>query len=528
MPEIQVLEKVRKFITPGKIGKPLKVLFVATEVAPFAQVGGIGQVMFYLPKALRKLGVDARVFMPKYALIDEEKDPLMQVFERLKVHTQDSSKPFLICNVKYFENEREPVYFLENQEYYELRANVYGYSDDHVRWALLSLGALEFILQNSKLAANGKNGQAGWVPDIIHCNDWHTGLIANYLKTVFAKNPILSEIATVFTIHNINFQGMFDHKNVSELDFDDGKSPIPSFFDNRLSKINFMRRGIIYSDLVNTVSETYSREILTPQYGEGLEGLLQELRSKLFGVPNGLDYQAFNPATDNLLVANFDINSIEKKSENKKSVQKEFSLPPDPQVCLLSYVGRLDSQKGIELIINVIPKILRDFGVQFVAIGGGALGFKEALEQIQKKFPSQVGLHLYPNFTLPRLVFGGSDIFLAPAKFEPAGLTQLEAMRYGAVPVVRATGGLGDTVEDINLETGTGTGFVFKQFDPFAFHAAIVRAITLWQIKSAWDKIVKSAMSVDFSWEASAESYIKLYTRAIDFAKGVFEKVEEY
>jgi len=522
-----VLKKVQELISPAEGEKPLKVLFVATEASPFAQVGGVGQVLFYLPRALRKLGVDARIFIPKYGIIEEEKYQLETIFERLKVPTGDPHKPVLICNIKYQEKETGiPTYFLENMEYYEWRANVYAYSDDHIRWALLNRGALEFIHELAKVRK--KSVVERWVPDVIHCNDWHTGLIPNFIKTVYFKDPLISQIASVFTIHNIHFQGMFDHRNVSAMEFDDGKSPIPSFFDKRLAQLNYMRRGIIYADVVNTVSETYSREILTPQYGEGLDGLLLELRSKLFGIINGLDYEAFDPATDKLLVANFDKDSISKRSENKKAIQKEFGLPQDKDICLLGTVGRLDQQKGIELIIKILPPLLSNFPVQFVLIGGGDLSYKSDLEDIKKKFPDQVGLHLLPNFTLPRLVFGGSDIFLMPCLFEPAGLTQLEAMRYGAVPVVRATGGLADTVEDVDIEKQTGTGFVFKPYDPFAFYGTVVKAITLWHNKDFWQSLIRRAMEVDFSWNKSAENYIKLYQRSLDFLAGKFERGEEY
>jgi len=522
-----VLKKVQELISPAEEKAPLKVLFVATEASPFAQVGGVGQVLFYLPRALRKLGVDARVFIPKYGIIEEEKYQLETIFERLKVPTGDPHKPVLICNIKYQKEETNiPTYFLENMEYYEWRANVYAYSDDHIRWALLNRAALEFVEELSK--TRRKTILEHWVPDVIHCNDWHTGLIPNFIKTVYAKNPVISQIASVFTIHNIHFQGMLDHRNVTEMEFDDGKSPIPSFFDKRLAQLNYMRRGIIYADAINTVSETYSREILTPRYGEGLDGLLLELRSKLFGIPNGLDYEAFDPSTDNLLVANFDKDSISKRSENKKAIQKEFGLPQDKEMCLLGTVGRLDQQKGIELIIKVLPQLLSNFPVQFVLVGGGDLTYKSALEDIQKQFPDQVGLHLLPNFTLPRLVFGGCDIFLMPCLFEPAGLTQLEAMRYGAIPVVRATGGLADTVENVDIEKKTGTGFVFKQYDPFAFYGTVVKAITLWHNKEFWQDLTRRAMEVDFSWDKAAENYLRLYQRSLDFLAGKFTKGEEY
>lgn len=538
MPEVAVFDKVKKLISSERTeADKLKVLFVSAEASPFAQVGGVGQVVFYLPKALRKLGVDARVFIPKYGTIDEKKYSLELIYQGLKVPTDDPEKPSLICNVKYYQNEGVPTYFLENREYYELRANVYGYSDDHIRWALLCRGVLEYIDKAARAKINGEANseekspavrQLEFVPDIIHCNDWHTALVPNYVKTAYSKNLAISKIVQVFTIHNLYFQGMIDPANSSQLDFDDGKSQIPSLFDPRLAKLNFAKRGIIYADIVNTVSETYSREILTEEFGKGLHSLLLELRSKLFGIVNGLDYASFNPATDNLLLANFDKDTTAKRAENKKAVQREFSLPVDDGICMLAAVGRLDHQKGIDLIIDVLPKILRDFKVQFVLVGGGDSGFREALEAISKKFPAQVGLHTYPNFTLPRLVYAGADIFLMPSRFEPAGLTQLEAMRYGSVPVVRFTGGLGDTVEDVDLEKNSGTGFVFRPFDSFAFYGAVVRAITLWQIKSVWGEIVKRAMSADFSWDTTAENYLKLYYKAQDLASGKFTTIGKF
>lgn len=494
---------------------------MAAEVHPFAQVGGVGQVLFYLPRALRKLGIDARVFMPKYGIIEEEKYQFERLIERLKIPTGDLSNPHLISNILYLENSEVPTYFLENMEYYEWRANVYAYTDDHIRWALLCRGVLEFLRESYK---RKRNSHEPWLPDIIHCNDWHTALVPNYLRTVYGKNSVLENVATVFTIHNIHYQGMFDHKNVSELDFDDGKSEIPAFFDPRLAKINYMRRGVIYADAINTVSETYAREILTPDYGEGLDGLLLELRSKLFGILNGLDYEVFDPITDSLLAANFDVLSIDRRVENKIALQKEFSLPQDEKVPMIGMVGRLDSQKGVDLAISILPQLLRDFNIQFVAVGGGDLSYKNSLEQIKKKFPEKVGIHLLPNFTLPRLVFGGADIFLMPSRFEPSGLTQLEAMRYGAVPVVRATGGLGDTVLDVDLKKEEGTGFVFKPYDPWALYGALVRALTCFEMKDIWYELVRRAMSADFSWTKSAENYLKLYRRARDFAQGKFER----
>mgnify|MGYP001613369937 CR=1 FL=1 len=266
-----------KIFSTNKKSRPLKILFVGSEVAPFVKVGGLGEVLHALPKALAELGHDLRTMIPKYASINEEEFPMTVILEGLGVPNSGSED--IICNVKKYTNGDGLVnYFLENQEYYEKRGSVYGYDDDPARWALLSRGSLEFIRHNE------------WKPDIIVANDWQGGLIPNYMKCEYAKDPIISKIASTFIIHNIYYQGMFDHKYISELDYDDGQSQIPSITDPRLLKMNFMRRGIRYADVINTVSPSYAREITTPEYGELLDPLLQERRSRLFGILNGINY----------------------------------------------------------------------------------------------------------------------------------------------------------------------------------------------------------------------------------------------
>jgi starch synthase len=394
-------------------------------------------------------------------------------------------------------------------EYYEKRANVYGYSDDPLRWVLLSRGALEFLRQN-------KSAEGGWQPQIIHCNDWQTGSVPNYLRTFYNKDKNLLPLSTIFTIHNLMYQGMFDHRTVSELDFDDGRSQIASFFSKRLDKQNFVRRGIIYSDVVNTVSETYAKEILTPEYGEGLDRLLLEVRSKLYGVVNGINYDEFNPATDKLLDTNYDINHLGKRVQNKLALQREFDLPEDEKAFAVGVVGRLSTQKGFDLLLEVLPHFLKEFkDAQFFQIGGGDGQFVDLLKKIKKDFPKQVGIHPLPNFTLPRLIFSGCDVVPFPSRFEPCGIVQLEAMRYGAVPIVRATGGLKDTVEDFDPRENTGTGFVFEDYKIWPLFAKLVQSYGLFQHPRIWKDLQKRAMRADFSWEASAKKYVELYRKAI-------------
>jgi starch synthase len=485
----------------------LKILIVAPEASPYANVGGIARVIAHLSLALARLGHDVRIFMPKFGFIDEEKYPMDKVINGLKVPTgapEGEGDPFLICNVKtHTPPIGVPAYFLENMEYYEKRANVYGYSDDSLRWALLSRGAIEFI----------KMG--GFVPDVVHTNDWQTGLLPNYLRSVYDRDKKLLDICTVFTIHNLHYQGMFDHRNISELDFDDGRSEIASFFDERLTKQNFLKRGVLFSDVVSTVSETYSREILTPAYGECLEKLLLEVRSKIFGITNGIDYDEFNPATDPNLANNYDARNLADRYRNKVALQKEFGLKEDPSIPIIAAEGRLDAQKGLDMTVEPLSKILSMYDVQFIALGGGDLGIADALRSLKNKFPDKVGLHLMPNFALPRLIFAGSDIMLFPSRFEPCGLVQMEGMRYGAVPVARMVGGLVDTVKNFDAAKDTGCGFTFKDFDPWQFFGSLIRALEVYNNKEVWEKLVKRCMEQDFSWETSAARYTELYYKAV-------------
>jgi starch synthase len=486
------------------VPEKLKVLMVATEAVPYVSVGGAGSVIAHLSKALVKIGHDVRVFIPKFGFIDEEKFPMDMVIEGLKVPTGDEGTPELICNVKSLNSVTGVTfYFLENQEYFEKRANVYGYNDDPTRFLLLSRGAIEFIRTKT------------FVPNIVHCNDWHTGALPNFLNSIYKKDPILERIRSVFTIHNLAFQAVFDHKHVSELDSDDGTSEIASFFSPRVNTQNFMKRGIINADAVNTVSKSYAREILTQEYGEGLDKILLALKSKLFGIVNGLDYEEFDPASDSMIETNYDINSLNRRGVNKKALQKEFGLTVDENALLLGFVGRLDYMKGVDMAVQVLQNAMREYNIQFVQVGGGEWSIVEALEKLKENFPNKVGIHPYPNFTMPRSLFAGCDCILSPSKFEPCGIVQIEAMRYGAVPIVRNVGGLSDTVENFDSLKRTGNGFVFNEFSEYSLYGQIVRAYEIFKNKTLWKKLQTNGMSSDFSWEYSASEYVKLYERAI-------------
>jgi starch synthase len=500
------------------VAKPIKVLFVSAEITPFSSVGGLAQVAYFLPSALKKRGVDIRVFTPKYGSIDNALLQIQDVVQGLKVPTgEDANSPHpaeLICNVKILKNPKKDdpiIYFLENMEYYEKRANVYNYSDDHIRFGLLSRAAIEFILNSD------------FLPDIIHVNDWHTGYLPNYLRTAYKENKQLQKITTVFSVHNL-YQGVFDFDHASEMDFDDGKGELAPFFGNRFFKQNALKRGVIYSNLVNTVSQTYSRELLTETYAPKLHNLFRELRSKFFGTLNGLDYKNFDPQYDKLIKKNYSRSNLSARQENKVDLQKDFNLEISQHTPLLSIVGRLDDQKGLDLVMETIEFILSEFKVQLVVCGPGDNKYRDFFIDLEKNYPGMVGTQLMFDATLPRKIYAGADMILIPSRYEPGGIVALEALRYGCVPIVRATGGLADSVVDYDPTMSTGTGFSFKTYSEMSLLATVVRALETYKDKETWQKIVKRAMAQDFSWDKSANKYKELYQKAIEFHLGETEQ----
>jgi len=492
----------------------LKVLFVCAEVAPFSSVGGLSQVAYFLTRALKNLGVDIRIFTPMYGTVDPAQYPTKIVIASLKVPTGEqppssNQHPCEIeCSVQMYQPTKNavPVYFLMNEEYYQKRSNVYNYSDDHVRFGLLSRAALEFAKVSD------------FIPDVIHTNDWHTGYLIDMLRhdDRYKKSAKLKKIATILSVHNI-FQGMYDFANAGEMDFDDGKSLLDSFFSERFIKQNSLKRGIMYADVVNTVSETYVHELLEAEYGAGLENLFRELRGKLYGILNGLDTADFNPTTDKIIKQQYSKKNLDLREINKADLQKHFGLEVNAKIPLLSFVGRLDAQKGLRLLSTELEFIIEELGAQFIIVGSGDQSFHELFTELEKKYPGKVGVHLMRDFILPRKVFAGADMILIPSKYEPGGIIAVEAMRYGCIPIVRATGGLADSVVNYDPQTDIGYGFTFKKFTPESLLTAVVRAIETFKNPPRWKKIVQRSMSVDFSWKKSAEQYLKLYQRAREF-----------
>jgi starch synthase len=512
----------------------VKILFVSAEVAPFVSVGGLSQVMYFLPRALTKLGHDVRSFTPKYGTMEttskEGKSWRMQMeYEGLKVPieanvtsnsslTQDK-KDFLVCNVKSYNDKRRKIraYFLENREYYELRANVFGYMDDHIRFALLSKGCLEWLFQLKHAHAQASTGDT-WFPDIIHCNDWHSAFLVELARKDKRYKQLFSKTAIVMTVHNFAYQGNYDYRYATKELKDDGSKPLVSLLSPKLQTQNSLLRGLLYADVINTVSPTHAVEVLTPEYAEGLDAALERVRGKLTGILNGLDTDEFDPATDPMIKARYSEKTFQKaRRENKLELQKAFMLPEDVTRPLFAFSGRLSSQKGLDIMLDALPHVFdHRKDVQVIVLGGGDDRYRNELKELQKLYPDQLGLHLQPDFRLPRKLFAGSDFFLVPSSYEPGGIVALEALRYGTVPIVRRTGGLNDIIMDFNPAKATGNGFSFIERDKYALFGAMIEALTIYKQPMLWKKLVANCLACDFSWENVAKHYDTWYRQVLE------------
>ncbi|MBP9719051.1 MAG: glycogen synthase [Candidatus Levybacteria bacterium] len=510
----------------------MKILLVTAEVAPYVSVGGLSQVMYFLPNALIKRGHDVRIFTPKYGAMDayeqnKNKWKLEMVMEGLSVKTcsddvkgkqkKEQYKEELVCNVKMHQSKKKSplVYFLENREYYELRANVFGYADDHIRFALLSKGCLEWLFAAYQIDKDT------WWPDIIQCNDWHTGYLIELAKQDSRYKNLFAKTAIIYTIHNFSFQGNYDFRYAKDGEKDIGTTPLDSFFTPEFQRQNALLRGMQYADAINTVSPTHAVEVLTKEYSEGLDMILLKSRGKLIGILNGLDTKEFNPATDLIIKINYDEKTFSKaRRENKMELQSLFSLEKNATRPLLAIAGRLSQQKGWDILLEMLPRLFEHRqDVQLIILGGGDHSYREKVQKLHETYPDRVGIHLYADFRLPRKIFAGADMMLMPSSFEPGGIVALEALRYGSVPVVRRTGGLNDVIQDFNPNTGKGNGFSFVKKDSWALFAAVVEALTIFKQPTLWKKVVYNCMIADFSWEHAAKEYEKWYIQILEEKK---------
>ncbi|MCP4538925.1 MAG: glycogen synthase [Chloroflexi bacterium] len=478
--------------------KPLKILFLAAEAVPFAKVGGLADVAGSLPQAVKALGHDVRLMMPRYGTIRSDQFPMEKTGGPISVPVGPEKERIHLIRSMTGEEIQVPVYLIWNDLYFSSRDRVYGFEDDAQRFTVFgraALAALELL---------------DWKPDVIHANDWHTGIVPAWLNTDGRRDSFYRDIATLFTIHNLTYQGITGRLILTFAQMEDVKH----LAVEQPGTVNWMAQGIAHADLINTVSKQYAQEILTPEMGMGLDPLLTERKKQLFGIVNGIDYEQWNPATDDDIPHGFDVNGLDRRIANKTALQQQARLPVRSEIPLVGMVTRLDHVKGMDLMEPVLEWLL-EREAQFVLLGTGEPKYHEMFEQIQARFPNRMRAFLKFDEVLARRIYAGADMFLMPSGVEPCGLGQLIAMRYGCVPVVRATGGLADTVADYTAKRGRGTGFTFTDYGSEACIDALERALKAYDDKHAWRRMQQRGMSVDFSWSASAEEYVKLYRRAI-------------
>ncbi|WP_040207528.1 glycogen synthase GlgA [Neobacillus jeddahensis] len=471
----------------------MKILFAVSECVPFAKSGGLADVAGSLPKELKSQGTDIRVILPKYGTISEE---YKQKMVKVKEFTVPVGWRNQYCGIEELTHQGITYYFIDN-EYYFKRQNLYGYFDDGERFAYFNRAVLETL------------AQLNFFPDVLHCHDWHTAMIPFLLRTEYYKRSGYGLIRTVFTIHNLQFQGIFPKEVLGDLlglDYQSFDAGHVEFFGN----INFMKGALVAADKITTVSPTYMEEIQTPVYGEKLDGLLRQRKEDLVGIVNGIDEDFYNPAIDPLIYQTYKPETYEQKTINKKEIQKRFGLPQSTGTPLLVMISRLTRQKGLDLVKCVLREILQE-DIQVIILGTGDYEYEEQLRQAARIYPEKLKVHTGFNEELAHKLYAAADMFLMPSQFEPCGLGQLIAMKYGAIPIVRETGGLNDTVSPWNEFTRKGNGFSFEHFNAHDMLYTIQRAIRFYHDKEIWKLIVKQAMSKDYSWAQSAFSYNQLY-----------------
>jgi starch synthase len=465
----------------------MEILFIASEAFPLAKVGGLADVTSSLAIALQDSGHEPCLILPKYRSI---KAPLQDI-KRTNIVVSFMGHYEQVALKMTRLKKRIPVYLVENDDYFGTE-EIYT-QDELKRFLFFSLSIPTIV------------SQLDLHPDIIHCHDWHTALVPLWLK----KAKI--ELPCIFTIHNLAYQGSFDQ----QFFLDSGLSRVWQEYipvNAPRPSLNFMGQGILLADIVTTVSPTYASEILTPQYGEGLEQLLNYRRNELCGIVNGIDYEEYNPSTDPYLERNYDSTTIEKRIENKLALQKKSGLPQNSDIPLFGMVSRLDEQKGIDLLLQAIDQFIVETRAQLVILGEGREHYHKLLAEAALKYPERLSVFIAKDEGMARLIYSGSDIFLMPSRFEPCGLGQLIAMRYGAIPAVRHTGGLADTIKDVAEKNGNG--FVFQNYTALEMLEAIKRAEESFYHQEEWQNLMRHNMKLDFSWKASARKYEEIYLRA--------------
>ena len=473
------------------------VLFVASEAIPYMKTGGLADVVGSLPRYYDKEKYDVRIILPKYACMDPEIMRKLRFVCHFYVHLNWRKQYAGIFEAEY---QGIHYYFVDNEYYFAGSQPYHNIYEDVEKFAYFSKAVLQAL------------PYIDFAPDIIHCHDWQTGLVPVFLKTQFGDDHYYAGIRTVYSIHNMKFQGRWQLKAVMDIT----GLPEQIFNDRELEaygEANYLKGGIVYSDVVTTVSPTYAHDITTAEGGEGLGGLMYARRDFLYGIVNGIDYQEYNPQTDPYIAKQFNEEQmLSGKKANKEALQKEMGLPVDPDVLLIGMVSRMTDQKGFDLVSYMMDEILSTLNVQIVVLGTGEDRYQDMFRFFQNKYPDRLCAHIGYSEERAHRIYASCDAFLMPSLFEPCGLSQMMAMRYATVPIVRETGGLKDTVEAYNEYEHTGTGFSFANYNAHEMLAVIKYALDIFQNrKSEWNDIMKRDMESDFSWNASAEQYEKIY-----------------
>lgn len=479
----------------------INVCQVASEMVPFAKTGGLADVLGALTPQLNKSKVNVTAFLPFYKQVKENTPNLISTGITVKVKIGDN---FVSGTIWKTQIQKADVYFIQRDEYYH-RDYLYGtstgdYKDNAERFIFFSLAVLETIKA------------LGLKCDIIHCHDWQSALIPVYLKTIYKKDPYLSNVKTLLTVHNLAYQGVFWHWDMKlvGLGWEYFNYKQLEFY----GKVNFLKGGLVFADMLSTVSPQYAKEIQTPIFGERLDGVLRERAGNLYGIINGVDYDQWNPAVDKFIPVKYTKEKLTAKVKNKQALQKKCGLPVDKSP-IIGMIGRLASQKGFDLVSERLDEIIRT-GCQFVLLGAGEEKYHQIFREISQKYPAQVSANIAFDNSLAHLITAGADMFLMPSRYEPCGLNQLYALKYGTIPIVHETGGLADSIHNYtpeDLKAGTATGFSFKNYSAVEMMEAIKSALALYKNNKSWRQLMRCAMDQDFSWEHSGKEYITLYRK---------------
>lgn len=482
----------------------MNIVFLASECVPYAKTGGLADVVGALPQALQRLGHEVIVVMPKYADINTARYPLRPFLAPMGVWMGNAQE---WCAVHTASNEGVPVYFIEFDKYFG-RPGLYhdagfnDYLDNPRRFGFLTRAGLQLCKD------------IGFKPDIAHAHDWHTALAAAYLKIWHWNDPLLGRAASVLTIHNIAYQGVYSAEHYDYLGLQWPNFTPDKFEDH--GRINFLKGGIVYADAVNTVSPTYANETRTPAGGYGLAPYLNNKGDRYVGILNGVDYARWDPATDPLIPARYSAADLSGKAICKRELQQRFLLEVNPDAPVIGVVSRLVSQKGLDLLAQTIERIVDTMRVQFVILGSGDKNLEAFYGNLPARYPGRIGSHIGYNEELAHWIEAGSDFFIMPSIYEPCGLNQMYSLKYGTLPIVRATGGLDDSVQQYDEATGAGSGFKFHEPSAHAIYYTVGWAVSTWyDRKPHLRQMIQTAMAQDFSWERSARAYERLYAQAL-------------